>query len=64
MASSPSDTDELLTIAETAKRLGVSYETLRRWDRIGHLTPVRLHPASPRRYRRSDVESLLGTASA
>lgn len=59
MAESPSDTTEFLTIGETAEALKVSFSTLRRWDRIGHLVPIRLHPGSPRRYRRADVESLI-----
>lgn len=61
MAESPSDTEEFLTIGETAETLKVSFSTLRRWDRIGHLTPIRLHPGSPRRYRRADVAALLNT---
>ncbi len=61
MALSRSDTDELLSIRDTANLLSVSFSTLRRWDRIGHLTPIRLHPGGPRRYRRSDVEALLNT---
>lgn len=56
MAKSPED---LLTIGETAKILKVSFSTLRRWDQIGHLNSLRLHPGSPRRYRRTDVEALL-----
>lgn len=62
MAESPSDTkEEFLTIGETAELLNVSFSTLRRWDRIAHLVPIRLYPGSPRRYRRSDVEALLDT---
>jgi excisionase family DNA binding protein len=61
MAESPSDTAEFLTIGEVAEILKVSFSTLRRWDRIGHLAPVRLHPGSPRRYRRGDVDALLDT---
>jgi excisionase family DNA binding protein len=61
MAPSPSNTDEFLSIGEAAQLLKVSIGTLRRWDRIGHLIPIRLHPRSPRRYRRSDIEALLDT---
>ena len=31
-----------LSISETAKALGVSIDTIRRWDRAGRLHPVRL----------------------
>lgn len=63
MAISHSDSDELLPIGKTAEMLDVSFSTLRRWDRTGHLTSVRLHPGGPRRYRRSDVEAMI-TAEA
>jgi len=36
---------EYLTIGEAAEYLGVSPQTLRRWDASGKLRPVR-HPAS------------------
>jgi excisionase family DNA binding protein len=47
---------EYLTISEAAEYLGVSTQTLRRWDASGKLRPVR-HPASEYRYyRRTDLE--------
>lgn len=55
--------DALIPIGETAKVLGVSIPTLRRWDREGHLRSVRLAPGSPRRYRRSDIDALVEAAS-
>lgn len=45
-----------LTIQEAAAYLGVSSQTLRRWDTSGKLRPVR-HPGSGYRYyRRTDLE--------
>jgi excisionase family DNA binding protein len=47
---------DFLTVAEAAEYLGVSAQTLRRWDASGKLKAVR-HPASRYRYyRRSDLE--------
>lgn len=47
---------DYLTIREAAKYLGVSAQTLRRWDESDKLKPVR-HPASAYRYyRRADLE--------
>jgi excisionase family DNA binding protein len=46
---------DLITIAETAKLLGVSLPTLRRWDENGKF-PARRHPInSYRMYLRDDV---------
>lgn len=48
--------DEFMAIHEAAEYLGVSTQTLRRWDASGKLSPVR-HPASGyRHYRRADLE--------
>ena len=43
-----------LAIGEASKALGVSKETLRRWDKIGKLVPERT-PAGHRRYLASEV---------
>jgi excisionase family DNA binding protein len=43
-----------LSIGEAAKTLGVSIETLRRWDKIG-LLPAERTPAGHRRYLSTDV---------
>jgi len=53
------DKQQLLTIGEAARWLGVSVDTLRRWDKKGHLSSVRLSPAGHRYYRREDLESFL-----
>ncbi|MGA3123700.1 MAG: MerR family DNA-binding transcriptional regulator [Polyangiaceae bacterium] len=50
--------EELLTIAEAAKLLGVSMPTLRRWDDSGKF-PARRHPLnSYRQYALDDVMKL------
>lgn len=49
---------DYLTVQEAAAFLGVSAQTLRRWDGTGKLTPLR-HPVSHYRfYRRVDLEPL------
>ncbi|MDP3994458.1 MAG: MerR family transcriptional regulator [bacterium] len=48
--------DNLLTIGQTAKILGVSIDTLRRWDKNGKFSSVRVHPGGNRYYRKSDVD--------
>ncbi|MFH1521711.1 MAG: helix-turn-helix domain-containing protein [archaeon] len=49
----------LLTINKTAKLLGISIQTLRRWDDSGKLSPVRRKTAEHRHYLRSDVENFI-----
>ena len=47
---------EYFSVKEAASYIGVSAQTLRRWDAAGKLKPVR-HPASRYRYyRRTDLE--------
>lgn len=50
--------DKLLTISQAAEILQVTAETLRRWDKAGKLTAIRL-PGGHRRYRQSEIEALL-----
>ena len=47
---------ELLSIGEAAKKLGISIDTLRRWDKSGRLPSFRPAPDSHRRYRLEDIE--------
>jgi excisionase family DNA binding protein len=54
----PSDSDNFLQVGEAAEYLGVSAQTLRRWDREGRLAAVRRPGSSYRYYRRSDLEPL------
>lgn len=55
---------QLLTIGQTAKRLGVSIDTLRRWDKSGKFTSVRISPTGNRYYRKSDVDLLINNSLA
>lgn len=51
--------NKLLSIGEVAKILGVSIDTLRRWDSAGRLTSVRTGPRGHRFYRQSDIDQYL-----
>ncbi len=51
------DEAELLPIGEAARALGVSVDTLRRWERAGQLVSVRT-VGGHRRYLRRDLEVL------
>lgn len=55
--------DQLLPIGDVAKALGVSIETVRRWDRAGHIESVRT-PGGQRRFRRAEVDRLRAGAAA
>jgi len=46
----------LLTIGQTSKLLGVSIDTLRRWDKSGKFSSVRISAGGNRYYRKSDVD--------
>ena len=56
-------TRDLVSTGEAAKELGVSVQTVRRWEQSGHLPAVRT-PGNQRRFRRSDVEALLAPSEA
>ena len=47
---------DFLSLAEAADYVGVSKDTLRRWDATGKLKPVRRPGSGYRYYRRSDLE--------
>lgn len=47
---------ELLTIREAAKFLGVSIDTLRRWDKVGKLVATRKEGGTHRYYTKEDLE--------
>lgn len=49
------DVHELLTIRETAEITGIGAHTLRYYERIGLLQPVRRNGGGHRRYRRDDL---------
>lgn len=48
--------DTLISIGKTAQMLGVSIDTLRRWDLAGRLRSVRNSPRGHRYYLQSDIE--------
>ncbi len=48
--------EKLLTITEAAEILGVSLDTLRRWDKSGKLVAIRKEGGTHRYYHRSDLE--------
>lgn len=49
----------LLSIGQAAKLLGVSIDTLRRWDSAGRLSSIRSGPRGHRFYKKSDIEQYL-----
>lgn len=50
--------EKLIKIDETAKMIGVSMQTLRRWDKSGILKSIRTSPKSYRYYKLSDIQLL------
>jgi hypothetical protein len=52
---------DYLTLAETSEIIGKSKETLRSWDKVGILNAVREPVSYYRVYRKSDVQTLLGS---
>jgi len=48
--------EKLLKISETAEILGVSIDTLRRWDESGKLTAIKKEGGTHRYYREKDIE--------
>ncbi len=51
--------EELITISEAAETLGVSIDTLRRWDKSGKLKPAKISEAGYRLYYKSQIEFFL-----
>lgn len=56
--------DKLLSIGKASKLLGVSIDTLRRWDAAGKLSSIRGGPRGYRFYRQSDIDSFLQSIEA
>src|ERR1022692_397830 len=50
------DDEDYLQVGEAAEYIGISAQTLRRWDRDGRLTAVRRPGSSYRYYRRADLQ--------
>jgi len=51
--------NKLISIGKTAQLLGVSIDTLRRWDLAGRLQSTRSTPRGHRYYSQSDIEQYL-----
>ena len=51
-----SEEEEYLSVAEAADYVGVSAQTLRRWDRDGRLPAIRRPGSTYRNYRRAELE--------
>lgn len=49
---------DLIPPQEAARRLGISRNTLLRWEERGHITPVRT-VTGMRRYKADDIDALL-----
>ena len=56
--------NDLISIREATKQLGVSIDTLRRWDAAGRLPSVRSGPRGHRFYRQTDINLFLRNESA
>lgn len=50
---------KLLSIGQTARLLGVSVDTLRRWDSAGRLQSIRSGPRGHRFYNRADIDQYI-----
>lgn len=50
--------EELLPVGTAASLIGISADTLKRWERDGRIRSTRT-PTGHRRFRRGDVEALL-----
>lgn len=51
--------DKLISIGETVKLLGVSIDTLRRWDKAGKLQSIRSGIRGHRYFRQTDIDLFL-----
>lgn len=56
------DAQELLPIGEAARILGVTVDTVRRWEGDGKIPAIRTL-GGQRRFRRGDVEQLVSSAA-
>jgi len=48
--------NNLISIGQTAKLLGISIDTLRRWDKVKKFTSVRMGNSGNRYYRKFDID--------
>jgi excisionase family DNA binding protein len=51
--------EDLIAISEAAERIGVSIDTLRRWDEAGKLRAIRKSPGGNRYYSEKELEIFL-----
>ncbi|MFC1622563.1 helix-turn-helix domain-containing protein, partial [Patescibacteria group bacterium] len=51
---------ELLTLNQASKMLGVKPETLRKWDNLGRLKAIRIGSRQDRRYKKEQILNILG----
>lgn len=56
--------NSLISIGKTAKQLGTSIDTLRRWDRANRLPSVRSGPRGHRFYKQTDVDLFIRNDSS
>lgn len=54
----------LISIGQTAKLLNISIDTLRRWDKNGKFTSIRIEPLGNRYYRKSDIDLFMNDQTA
>ena len=54
---------DLLPIGEAARLLGVSIETIRRWDAAGQIKSIRTL-GGQRRFRREEIDRVLAEGAA
>lgn len=62
-STSPQVQEVLRPIGETARQLGVSIDTIRRWHRDGKIRAVRT-VGQQRRFPQSEIDRLLGLDAA
>lgn len=52
--------EDLISLKEASKMLGVKPETLRNWDNSGRLKALRIGSRNDRRYKKSQIQAILG----
>lgn len=58
-SSDPTTWSPLLTIEQTAQILNISPWTLRQWDKLGKLVPIRVGSRKDRRYKKEELLKIL-----
>ncbi|MEU9805486.1 helix-turn-helix domain-containing protein [Mycobacterium sp. NPDC050853] len=54
---------KMLSVGEAAATLGISTDTLKRWEKAGRIRSLRT-PTNHRRYRQSEVDELLAEVAS